>query len=44
VLLRGVQPLKLMQGKAFLELDAVACHGLTGILVPVYALRRGFAE
>ena len=44
LLLRGVQPLKLKQGMAFLKLDAVACHEPTGICVPVYALRRGFAE
>jgi hypothetical protein len=44
LLLRAVQPLERQQRKAFLELDAVARHGVSSAYVPVYVVRLACAE
>ena len=44
LLLRAVEPLEFRQGEAFLELDRVAGHGLTGICVPLYSPGTRCAE
>ena len=44
LLLSAVEPLELRQREAFLELDAAARHGRTGICVPLYRAWVAVAE